>query len=246
MKTLIRKFLRPLGYDLKRLHQPGQTSLIEFLASRNIDLVLDVGANAGQFAAKLRWQGYRGHLVSFEPVSAAFDRLRAAAAGDGKWRVRRQAVGEVPGRASINVSVNSEFSSFVEQTSFTKRHHAVRAAVTHTEEVEVVRLDDVFRELGGSNVFLKIDTQDFERQVLAGATEALKRVKGVQLELPLVHSYVGVWSFSAALAHMADRGYVLSQVSPVCLSAEDPASIAELDCIFRPRGDENAAQEAAA
>lgn len=246
MKTLIRKLLRRTGYDLKRLHQPGQTSLIEFLWSRDVDLVLDIGANSGQFAAKLRGQGYRGQIVSFEPVRAAFDRLRTAAAGDEKWQVRRLALGEFPGRASINVSVNSEFSSFVEQTSFTKRHHATRAAVTHTEEVDIVRLDNVFLDLGGSNVFLKIDTQGFERQVLAGAARALQSMKGVQLELPLVHSYVGVWSFSAALAHMADLGFVLSQVNPVCLSAEDPASMAELDCVFRPRGKGNATREAAA
>jgi FkbM family methyltransferase len=233
MKTLIRKVLRPFGYDLKRLHQPGQTSLIEFLRSRDVDLVLDVGANCGQFAAVLRGRGYRGRIVSFEPVRAAFEVLQAAAAGDGLWEVRREAVGDVTGRAHINVSQQSIFSSFVEQTSFTKRHYAEKAAVTHTEEVGIVRLDDVFFALGGDSVFLKIDTQGFERQVLAGAGAALAEVKGVQLELPLVHSYVGVWSFTAAVDHMAELGFALSQVSPVCLSAEDTASIAELDCIFR-------------
>ncbi|WP_218509603.1 hypothetical protein [Variovorax sp. dw_308] len=53
-----------------------------------IDTVLDVGANADQFGLELRRQlEYRGHIVSFEPLRAAYAELRQAARGDASWKV---------------------------------------------------------------------------------------------------------------------------------------------------------------
>src|SRR5512132_480081 len=52
-----------------------------------IDCVLDVGANVGQYGTELRHAGYRGRLLSFEPVPAPAARRRQAAAGDPEWTV---------------------------------------------------------------------------------------------------------------------------------------------------------------
>src|SRR5579871_2898133 len=52
-----------------------------------IDCVLDVGANAGQYGQFLREQvGYRGLIFSFEPVSDTYSQLCTAAKGDPKWK----------------------------------------------------------------------------------------------------------------------------------------------------------------
>ena len=70
-----------------------------------IDVVLDVGANTGQFAQALRAQGYHGHIVSFEPLSDAHAALVAAADSDPLWDVaERCAIGAQDGWAEINIS----------------------------------------------------------------------------------------------------------------------------------------------
>ncbi|HMA11498.1 MAG TPA: hypothetical protein VKO83_06395, partial [Steroidobacteraceae bacterium] len=51
--------MRMFGHEISRT--PGQA---DFLRSRLVDLVLDVGANRGQYASGLRRQGYRGRIHS--------------------------------------------------------------------------------------------------------------------------------------------------------------------------------------
>src|SRR2546423_8564507 len=59
---------------------------LTLMKKSGIDLVIDVGANQGQFARTMRDQlSYRGRIVSFEPLTNAFAALRRAAAGDPSW-----------------------------------------------------------------------------------------------------------------------------------------------------------------
>jgi hypothetical protein len=64
---------RAVGYDLRQ----RRPELIDFLESRQINLVLDVGANSGQFGVALRAGGYCGSIISFEPATKPFEQLVA-------------------------------------------------------------------------------------------------------------------------------------------------------------------------
>ena len=77
-----------------------------------ISLILDVGANIGQFGTSMRELGYTGTLVSFEPVAAQFAKLKAAASGDPNWITLNCAAGVADETKSINVMSSSVFSSF--------------------------------------------------------------------------------------------------------------------------------------
>jgi len=111
----IRLVLRRLGLDLQRYRADEHplARRARLLEARSVATVLDVGANSGQFGRELRELGYRGRIVSFEPLSAAFAALERAARGSPPWEVHRCALGEQPGRASIHVAANSYSSSLL-------------------------------------------------------------------------------------------------------------------------------------
>lgn len=132
-------------------------------------------------------------------MRAANSWLKSVADSDGAWETHNLALGSAPARTSIKVSESTDFSSLLEQTPEARRFDR-SSKVLREDIVEVQRLDDIFSQFKGRRVFLKIDTQGFEREVLEGAQELLKEIFGVQAELPIVHLYPGIWSFPEALA----------------------------------------------
>lgn len=226
-KQFVRRQLAKRGIHVHRM-----PSMVDFLASRNIDVVLDVGANTGQFAKSLRQDGYCGRIISFEPTSDPFADLMSAAAEDPLWEVHKYALGSVANHTNIHVSENSVFNSIVELSSYALKFDP-ESRVVGMETVEVIRLDDF---LDGANVertFLKVDTQGFERQVLDGSPRLLETCPGVLLELPANHLYEGVWSLGDAINFMSAKGFTISQMRPVAPLHHDPVSTVEVDCLFR-------------
>lgn len=218
--------MRIFGHEL--LNIPSQSS---FLKSRDVDLVLDVGANRGQYASGLRREGYRGRIHSFEPVSTAFAKLARLASGDRQWETFNHAVGAEPGTAEIQVSKNSVYSSIQPHTDMIA-DFSYKSAVVSTEQVEVKTLESYASD-PAERIFLKIDTQGFERNVLDGARPIMGKVVGIQLELPIEHLYEGVWSFREAIDYMDDLGFTPAQFRQVNPIHNDKACAIEFDCIFK-------------
>jgi FkbM family methyltransferase len=234
MKSLLKQAAKRLGFEVSRIGY-GIPTIGDFLRSRQIDLVLDVGANTGQFGRHIRALGYTGEIVSFEPVAAVFAELQKNTATDRNWSARNLAVGDDSGTATINVAEQSVLSSLLSQTTRAVAIHRMYGCekIVRVETIQMERLDDIAREWVGRNVFLKIDTQGFERQVLEGARGSLGWLRGVQMEIGAIALYEGTWTLSAAVDHMAALDFVISQIEPVSRLPDDPASILEFDCIFR-------------
>lgn len=209
-----------------------EPDVLDFLASRAVSLVFDVGANAGQYGEHLRRGGYSGRIVSFEPIAAVYDELLERARGDPLWETHRCGLGATRSRALINVSRSTVFSSILPSLGAAARFDP-QSEACRTEEIEVETLDSFFAPYRSERAFLKIDTQGFERQVLAGASEALAHLCGIQMELPVIHLYAGVWTLPKALQFMANHDFVLSQASAVNYHSHDDCAVVELDCVFR-------------
>jgi FkbM family methyltransferase len=209
--------------------------VVDFLAARQVDLVLDVGANRGQFARQLRRRGYRGRIHSFEPIRSVHAELARLAARDERWTVSHCAVGAARGTAQINVSRNTVYSSLRSQTPMSAEFSA-RSAVVSREEVRIITLDEIDTS-DASAVFLKIDTQGYEKDVLAGANSCLAKCVGVQLEVPVEHLYNDVWTFAEAIRCMDELGFTPAQFHTVNLLHDDAVSAIEFDGVFRRKRD---------
>jgi FkbM family methyltransferase len=208
---------------------------MDFIEDRGIDTIIDVGANVGQFGEALRADGYRGKIVSFEPTKAAFETLAGKAGADGHWEAYQCGIGATAGTAVLHASKLSVFNSFLELSNVAGLHDN-RMAVDHTEEISVRTLDDVAGKIQGK-ILLKVDTQGYERQVMEGAQETIKRVAGILMELPVIHTYKGEWQFHEALEYMSNAGFVPAQIQAVGYHGKDNVSAVDFDCLFRPRGE---------
>lgn len=207
---MIKRYLKELGTQLLAKKGRGivRMPLAHYLKQFKIDCVLDVGANIGQYGSELRTMGYRGRIESFEPMDAAFSKLSNAAKADSKWTTHNYALGNEDTDAEINVSANGPSSSFL-QLSDNVKDAAVDLDYVGSEAVQIKRLDSVFSETVGSsdNVFLKIDTQGFERNVIEGASASLAGIKGVQMEVALVAHYEGEALIEEMLRVMREQGF---------------------------------------
>ena len=182
IKTLLKRGIRSLGFDLRRYNAATSegSRFIGALSAHKVNLVFDVGANTGQFGRSLRDLGYKGRIVSFEPLHAAWDQLAEARLKDPLWEVAdRGAIGGEDGEVNINVSGNSVSSSVLKMQN-SHVNAAPESAYIGTEKVPIRRLDTVGAGYlhVDSTLFIKIDTQGYEAQVLRGASDLLQKTVG--------------------------------------------------------------------
>jgi len=216
-----------------RLPQPQLDRMAELFFLRNllqqlqVQCVLDVGANRGQFASELRSIGYDGHIVSFEPVTSEFAVMRQHFEHDAKWRGYQTALGSAESTVDINVGGLTVMSSLLE--SVLPDHNA------KLETVTVKRLDsllpDLLRELGCERVFLKMDTQGYDLEVFKGATDCLPSILGIQSELSVVPLYKNMPHYLEALQCYESAGFELFNLSVVNRVAN--GGLLEMNCFMR-------------
>lgn len=236
MVSLIKSFMRSFGFEIRRFN-PSISDSAQFmrqLDSHGINLVLDVGANIGQFGRKnLRDAGYRGRIISFEPLSAAWKGLSAEAARDELWTVApRMAIGVENGEININVAQNSVSSSILDMLP-DHRKFAPQSAYVAVESAPIRRLDEIVPQylLPDSKVFLKIDTQGFEDFVLLGADGILDRIMGIQLELSIIPLYSGQQLYDEMILRMKRAGFDLWGISTAFVDADSGRAL-QVDATF--------------
>jgi FkbM family methyltransferase len=197
---------------------------------RGIDVVVDVGANAGQYGALLRHEGYTGRLVSLEPLAEPFEALRRLAAADGAWTALRVAASDADGEVVLQVTEDSRSSSVLSRN---ERFGATPGWAPRGEERASARtLRGLASELlrPGERPYLKIDVQGYERQVVEGAGDALARFEGLELELSVLPLYEGQTSLAEMLGVLAERGFRPVHLEPILL--DDDGLLVELDGVF--------------
>lgn len=220
MKNLVKRSLSRFGIVVQRanLYSRPDRRLVHFLSIHGIDTVLDVGANRGQFALELIDAGYEGLIVSFEALPNAYEELKKRAHFHGdSWLVApRFAIGETAGKVRFYVTRGDASSSILkpnDEANSAPEHFSVMEEM----EVECERLDTLVESLGISSdrIFLKVDVQGFEPQVLAGAERLYQRIQGMGLEMVLSQYYDGQMLARELDNRVTSMGFELWDIVPV-------------------------------
>ena len=204
-----------------------------FLQTNSVDLVVDVGANEGQFGRRLR-RVYAGDIISFEPVSAAFEKLTTVADGDARWTVYRGAIGSADATATINVCSDTSFSSLLVPNEFSRARFR-RSTVESEEVVYVRRLEAVLMELVGrriadKRIFLKLDTQGCDLEAFKGIGTCAPYVHMMQSEVSLVPIYDGMPHWTKNIEAYEAAGFNIAGMFPV--TRTKAGRVIEYDCLL--------------
>jgi FkbM family methyltransferase len=235
-KTVMKNVALRLGFDVQRFIPAASyaAQMKALLSWHGVDLILDVGANVGQYGTELRDRvGYTGRVVSFEPMRIAYEKLCRLAARDRCWEIApRSAIGAQLGTVTINVAGNSASSSVLPMLE----SHMSAAPESRFVGIEVVPLTPLDAIAAGyfspdTVGFLKIDTQGYESEVLDGAMQTLSRVIGVQLELSVVPLYAGQKLMPELVDRMKSLGFELWAMAPAFIEPRT-ARMLQLDATF--------------
>lgn len=218
VRTAVKSLFRSLGLKVQKFHPRYDETirLVRLMQTSDVDLVFDVGASTGQFGVDLRREGYRGRIISFEPLSRSHAALSRLAARDPGWTVApRGAVGASPGTTRINIAGNGDSSSIL---GMLDRHRDGLPGIDYvdSEDVAVTTLDSFIDQTGERcrNAALKLDTQGFEMEVLKGAERHLQELRMVYTELSLQPVYDGAPGFLEMFQFLTQRGFTCVSLTP--------------------------------
>ena len=208
---MIARVAGALGYELiprRKLRQPCQ-QLVLTLERHAVDAVIDIGANRGQFASRLRGAGWAGPILSIEPIPELRAALAHLARNDAFWEVApAMALGETGGEVALEVSAEDDMSSTLRQSPLL-RSISPSSAVLRRIIVPQHRLDELalVRDRPWRRLFVKIDVQGAEPAVLSGMEGLWDRVVGLQLEMALLPLYEGERPWLETIEDLATRGF---------------------------------------
>ena len=209
--------------------------LRRFFAHFAVDCVFDVGANAGQYAKRLRTRvGYAGPIVSYEPIPELAAKIRTAAALERAWFVEELALDATENHATLNIFESNPFSSLHSASETAEQEFPKQLRLERRIEVNTATLASELgkyqAKLRFKRPFLKMDTQGHDLSVAIGAGDRLRDFVGLQSELAIQRLYADSPSYEEALEFYRRSGFELSALVPNNLGHFP--RLLEIDCIM--------------
>jgi FkbM family methyltransferase len=213
IKPIVKSLFQRNGWILQRATPRSSfySQIVQSILHVNCNIVFDIGANVGQFSLGLRDFGYKGRIVSFEPLSDEHQRLSIVSSSDALWKVHpRVAIGDSECEKVINVSKNSVSSSLLPMSS--DHINAEPNSLYVRQEYVIVSPLDLISPIylmDNDRLFIKIDAQGYEDKIIDGAASTLASAYGVLCELSLLPMYEGQVLWQDIIKKMSDMGLTL-------------------------------------
>jgi FkbM family methyltransferase len=232
---LHRILAKAAGYEMTKYskHPSSRSHMINLINHYEIDLVLDVGANVGQFGKILRQEGYKGEIHSFEPASTSYKLLKEASQKDDQWFIHKRAMAEQKGELELNLAESSDLSSFLPANDFGKaKYKKIVACTTETVDVSTIShfLKNNINDYQKRRIFLKMDTQGYDLKVFTGALDVIDCIDFILSEISFIPIYDGMPRYLETLQTYEQYNFIISGLYPI--SRKKDLSVVEMDCMM--------------
>ncbi len=157
-----------------------------------------------------RKYGFDGEIISFEPLTSAFQQMSVNAKNDKKWQQNNFALGNENGNSFINIARNLVSSSINEMLAAHKSAEP-NSLFIGTEKIEIKRLDDIFKNYykEDDKILLKVDTQGYEKNVIDGAKNSLQKILLLHLEMSIVPLYKNEMLLPDMIKYLNEKNFEL-------------------------------------
>lgn len=204
------------------------------LSQLDCKMVVDIGANRGQFALMARHTYPNAKIISFEPLPEPAAVFRRVFSSDRSVVIHNAAVGSESKECVMHVSARDDSSSLLPISSLQGE------IFPGTEEVGTVNVsvaplntfvseDDII-----GPALLKLDVQGFELDALRGCESLLHRFEWVYCECSFVELYSGQKLAADVIAWLADKGFYIKGIYNPAYDSEGLAI--QADFLFRRNG----------
>jgi FkbM family methyltransferase len=179
----------------------------DILYSDGINLVIDGGANRGQWATQVKKQSLDLPIVSVEPINSPYRELSELAASHRNWVTINAALGDKTGSAVMNIANNGEQSSSLLTPSLHLDFYPT-VRFQETQVTQMITLDSI-ETTDDSQIYLKLDLQGNELAALKGAVNLLKKVIAIEIEMTTDQMYEGQAIFLEVVTYLGEHGFHL-------------------------------------
>jgi FkbM family methyltransferase len=184
------------------------------LRALDFDLLLDAGANKGQFTLMTTHVHPTVPVHAYEPHPGEAKTFRVIHRRNPKVVLHELALGESEGSADLIISKRTDSSSLLPAAKTLSELFSGTEPSGETCAVRVSQLDAfALHWQSARKALLKIDVQGYELQVLQGARQALKHCAYVYVESSDIVLYEGQALFDEVKGFLEGEGFQLKSRS---------------------------------
>lgn len=205
-----REFLTRIGSNVDSPFM----SIVRNLEDSNVSNVIDVGANVGQFGLDIRRHGFKGQIVSYEPVNETFGLLTQTTRRHQPWKAIQLGLGAAESERTINISGNDGLSSSLLEMGSLHLENFPDSATVSRQNISISTIDNQLVVLGlrPQEIMLKLDVQGFEAEVLKGASQSISKIPLCYLEVSITPLYEGEVLLLPILIELSKYGHEVIDV----------------------------------
>ncbi len=172
-------------------------NLLCFLDMSESILLVDIGANVGEFSNAFRRLFQKSHIISFEPTMEAFEVLKSSFGDHENLLAENVGISDTAGEMEMYVPKDNRLSSFVLNTDITNKYREMGVANTQTVAIRTLdSYESTIQTMKNGHttekVMIKIDVQGHEINVLQEGRAVLKKADIVLCECTFAPVYKGL------------------------------------------------------
>jgi FkbM family methyltransferase len=219
MKKYVRKIIKGINLIRVPIYREGlkhgvaaaieHENFLKSISDKGIELVIDAGANIGQFSLAVRENLPQCQIIAFEPLLGPAAKFENVFANDESVVLHQLALNTVEGDVEMHVSNSIDSSSILPITSEQDRIFP-NTSEDHLEKVKTAPLSNfISPAVKQRSCLLKIDVQGFELEVLKSAELILDKVKIIFVECSFVELYTGQPLVADIISWLLEKQFIL-------------------------------------